>query len=192
MLFFDHCIFKRYQKVPSCINLRVQRFCHPLQPLCTVHTLWPLHKIKFHCVYFYCIYLMKAIHFLRPAWIPRENLSKTIVQKVLSVNLFCLFSRSGTYYPWTSSRIQSRLSRKRERARKTLWTVVRGPAWWPLTRARVNWACAWPLSARALLNTLEEIHEASCYSGQMTPWSEQLIFYWYANTLRQFPGFFSL
>ena len=38
MLLFDHFMSKRYQKVPSCINLRVwtKGFCHPLQPLCTV------------------------------------------------------------------------------------------------------------------------------------------------------------
>ena len=38
ILLFDHCIFKRYQKVPSWINLRVwpKGFCHPLRPLCYV------------------------------------------------------------------------------------------------------------------------------------------------------------
>ena len=37
MLLFDHLVSKRYQKVPSCINLGVwsKWFCHPLRPLCT-------------------------------------------------------------------------------------------------------------------------------------------------------------
>ena len=37
MLLCDHLISKRYQKVQSCINLRICRkgFCHPLQPLCS-------------------------------------------------------------------------------------------------------------------------------------------------------------
>ena len=31
-------MYKRYKKLPSCINLRVwpKGFCHPLRPLCTV------------------------------------------------------------------------------------------------------------------------------------------------------------
>ena len=38
MLLFDHYISKTYQKVPSCINVRVwpKGFCQPLRPLCTV------------------------------------------------------------------------------------------------------------------------------------------------------------
>ena len=38
VLLFDHFISKRYQKVPSWINLRVWHngFCHLLWPLCTV------------------------------------------------------------------------------------------------------------------------------------------------------------
>ena len=41
MLLFYHYISKRYQKVKSCINLRVRPkgFCHPLRPLCTVSLL---------------------------------------------------------------------------------------------------------------------------------------------------------